>query len=80
MAKMQNTLAMESGIDNKDGMVNVLSSGKNSNGIPYGQSPGIGEGDRDTSMNSLPSNAAVVYSASSNLMTGMSMARGPGGK
>lgn len=80
MAKMQNTLSLTSGIDNKDGKVNVLVDKPNPMGIPAGQAPGIGDGRRENSMNELPSIAEVVYSAKSDLMTGMSMNRGPGGK
>ena len=81
MASKQNTLGPTSGIDNKNGMVNVLDSPlTNGNGIPTRQSQGIGDGRKENSMNQLPSNAEVIYPAKSNLMTGMSMNRGPGGK
>lgn len=59
--------------------VNESATGKNSMGIPDGQTPGIGKGNKEVSMNQLPSTAKVHYPAKSNLMTGMSQTRGPGG-
>lgn len=60
--------------------VNVSAKGVNSAlGVPHGQTPGLGVGNKEVSMNQLPSNARVVKSAKSNLMTGMSQNRGPGG-
>ena len=59
--------------------VNVLPSGTNGMGIPHGQSPGLGQGNKEASMNALTSNARVVKPASSNLMTGSSQNRGSGG-
>lgn len=69
------------GVDGGDGgKVNQYAfSKKNVNGIPSGQTPGIDTGDGRLSMNALPSNARVVKPAKSNLMTGMSQSRGPGG-
>ena len=61
---------------NKGGKVNLLAPGSNEIGIPHGQSPGLGRGDKYVSDNQLPSTASVVKSASSNLMTGMSQSRG----
>lgn len=59
--------------------VNALPSGTNDMGIPHGQSPSFGKGNKEVSMNQLPSTARVIKPASSNLMTGMSQNRGAGG-
>lgn len=60
--------------------VNVFSqNGTNSMGIPHGQSPSLGKGNKEVSMNQLPSTARVLKPAKSNLMTGMSQNRGAGG-
>ena len=59
--------------------VNELPSGTNSMGIPHGQSPGFGKGNKEVSGNALTSNARVLKPASSNLMAGMSQNRGSGG-
>lgn len=72
--------ALGKGVSNHGGMVNDLDEGgSNSIGVPHGQTPGIGNGDKANSMNALPSAARVVKSAPSNLMTGMSQNRGSGG-
>lgn len=70
-----------SGISNHDGMVNDITNenGTNDMGIPHSQSPGIGNGAKQNSMNALPSNARVIKSAPSTLMTGSSQNRGSGG-
>lgn len=60
--------------------VNVLPSGTNEMGIPHGQSPGLGRGNKEASGNALTSNAHVRKPATSNLMTGVSQTRGSGGK
>jgi hypothetical protein len=57
--------------------VEFLKDGENSMGIPNGQSPGLGKGNKEVSLNQLPSNARVVKSASSHLMESMSQSRGP---
>lgn len=68
------------GFSNHGGVVNDLNEGgTNEIGVPYGQAPGLGRGNKEVSMNALPSNARVVKPAASNLMTGMSQNRGPGG-
>ena len=59
--------------------VSFLASGTNELGVPDGQTPGLGKGNKEVSMNQLPSNARVVKPATSNLMTGMSQSRGAGG-
>lgn len=59
--------------------VNVFTNRDNSMGIPAGQSPGFGDGNKEVSRNQLPSTARVVKPATSNLMTGMSQNRGSGG-
>jgi len=72
--------SLGSGFSNHSGKVNDLNeSGSNELGVPYGQAPGLGRGNKEVSMNALPSNARVVKPAASNLMTGMSQNRGPGG-
>jgi hypothetical protein len=58
------------------GKVEFLTSGE-TNGVPDGQTPGFGRGNKEVSMNQLPSNARVVKPASSNLLEGMSQSRGP---
>lgn len=68
------------GVDGGDGgKVNTYSKSVNELGVPNGQTPGIGKGNRELSMNGLASNARVLKPAASNLMTGMSQSRGPGG-
>lgn len=60
--------------------VNTFNDSKtNEKGIPYAQTPGFGKGNKEVSLNQLPSNARVVKPATSNLMTGMSSSRGSGG-
>ena len=59
--------------------VNFLAKGTNELGVPDGQTPSLGKGNKEESLNQLPSNARVVKAAKSNLMTGMSQSRGPGG-
>lgn len=61
------------------GKVSFLADGVGHDGVPDGQTPGYGKGNKEVSMNQLPSNARVVKPASSNLMTGMSQSRGAGG-
>lgn len=63
----------------KGNKISPESGGTNSMGIPDGQAPGFGKGNKEVSMNALPANAKVIKSAPSNLMTGMSQNRGPGG-
>ena len=58
---------------------NINENDKNEMGIPASQSPGINKGNKELSMNQLPSTARVVKPASSNLMSGMSQSRGAGG-
>lgn len=78
--KGNTTKGLGAGFSNHGGMVNDLDESKvNALGVPYGQTPGLGGGNREVSMNELPSNAKVIASAKSNLMTGMSQNRGPGG-
>lgn len=77
MAALKNKESLKSG--NGSGGVKFLSSGTNSIGVPDGQTPGYGRGTAEESTNQLPSNARVVKSATSNLMTGMSQTRGAGG-
>lgn len=60
------------------GKVSYLATGE-TNGVPDGQTPGMGKGNKEVSQNQLPANAKVIYCAPSNLMTGMSQSRGPGG-
>lgn len=73
MAKVQ-------GIGETAGKVNVFADSKaNEMGIPYAQTPGLGKGNKEVSLNQLPSTARVVKPATSNLMTGMSASRGSGG-
>jgi hypothetical protein len=55
----------------------VRSSGGKVNGEAF--SGGVESFDKEESMNQLPSTARVVKAAKSNLMTGMSQTRGPGG-
>lgn len=59
--------------------VNVFKNVDNEIGIPAGQSPGFAKGNKEISLNQLPSNARVLKPATSDLMTGMSQNRGPGG-
>lgn len=74
------SVGLGKGISNHGGMVNDIDDGKtNAIGIPYGQAPGIGNGDGASSMNDLPSIAKVYKPATSNLMSGMSQNRGSGG-
>jgi hypothetical protein len=61
------------------GKVEFLTSGENENGVPDGQTPGFGRGNKEVSLNQLTSNARVVKPATSNLMQGMSQSRGAGG-
>lgn len=63
----------------KGNKISPETGGSNSMGIPDGQAPGFGKGNKEVSMNQLPANAKVIASAKSNLMTGMSQNRGPGG-
>jgi hypothetical protein len=58
--------------------VSFLADGS-TNGIPDGQTPGLGKGNKEVSMNQLPANSKVIYSSKSDLMTGMSQHRGSGG-
>ena len=67
-------------VDTGAGKVNVYPDSKtNEIGVPYGQTPGLGKGNKEVSMNQLPANAKVIYCSKSDLMTGMSQNRGPGG-
>lgn len=78
--KGNTTKGLGSGFSNHGGVVNDLDEAKsNELGVPYGQTPGLGGGHKETSMNQLASNARVVLCAKSNLMTGSSQNRGPGG-
>jgi hypothetical protein len=61
------------------GKISPEKGGSNSMGIPDGQAPGFGRGNKEVSLNQLPSTARVLKAAKSNLMTGMSQNRGPGG-
>jgi hypothetical protein len=57
--------------------VNTFTNSDNEIGIPAGQSPGFGKGNKEISMNQLPSNSKVIFSAKSSLMEDMSQYRGP---
>lgn len=67
-------------VDAGGGMVNKFpDQTTNEMKIPYGQTPGFQKGNKEVSMNQMPSTARVVKPATSNLMTGMSQNRGTGG-
>jgi hypothetical protein len=75
VAKLQDSVQTSKNLSG--GMVNYQSKGSNSNGVPYGQTPGFMKGTPKESDNELPSNAKVTYPASSHLMGTDSHNRGP---